>query len=109
MRLFTAWTLGLAFVAGLVGPDALSVAFIALATFVLAFAFRRAPWHSAVLGLTAWATGGAVGRVLTLLGGGHDFAAPSGAGAGVTVLTAYLSAFSGAWVRWAASRLPRQE
>ena len=109
MRRLMAWTLGIAFVAGLHGADALAVVFTALSTFVLAFGFPRAPWRWAVLSLTAWATGAGVGRLLTLLGGGHDFAAPSGAGAGVTVLAAYLSAFAGAWVCWAASRLARQE
>lgn len=68
MHRLTAWTLGLAFAAGLLGPDAIGVVFTALATFVLAFAFRRAPWHWAVLSLTAWATGAGVG-VLVKLGG----------------------------------------
>ena len=109
MRRLTAWTLGLAFAAGLLGPDALSVVVTALATFVLAFGFRRAPWHWAVLSLTAWATGAGVGALLTLLEGGHAFAAPSQAGAGVTVLAAYASAFAGAWVNWVASRLAREQ
>jgi hypothetical protein len=109
MRRLTAWTLGLAFVAGLLGPDAVGVVFTALATFVLAFAFRGAPWRWPVLSLTAWATGAAVGTLLTVLEGGHAFAAPSQAGAGVTVLAAYASAFAGAWVNWVASRLAREQ
>jgi hypothetical protein len=107
MRRLMAWTLGMAFVAGLVGPDALAVVFTALATFVLAFAFRGTPWRWPVLSLTAWATGAGVGALLTLLEGGHAFAAPSQAGAGVTVLAAYASAFAGAWVRWVATRLEK--
>ena len=108
MRRLTAWTLGLAFVGGVLGPDATGVVFTALATFVLAFAFRRAPWHWAVLSLTAWATGAVVGALLTLFEGGRVFA-PSQAGAGVTVLAAYASAFAGAWVNWVASRLAREQ
>ncbi len=109
MRRLTAWTLGLAFVAGLVGPDAIGVVFTALAAFVLAFGFRRTPWHWAVLSLTAWATGAAVGVLLTLLGSGHAFAAPSQAGAAATMLAAYASAFAGTWVNWVASRFVRQQ
>jgi len=109
MRRLAAWTLGLAFAAGLLGPDALGVVVTALATFVLAFAFRYAPWRWAVLSLTAWAAGAAVGLLLTLLEGGHGFAAPSQAGAGVTVLAAYAGAFAGAWLNWIASRLARQQ
>ncbi len=107
MRRLTAWTLGLAFVGGALGPDATGVVFTALATFVLAFAFRRAPWHWAVLSLTAWATGAGVGAVLTLFEQGHYFVPPSRTGAGVVVLAAYASAFAGAWVNWVASRLAR--
>ena len=109
MRRLTAWTLGIAFVAGLLGPDALSVVLTALATFVLAFAFRRAPWHWAVLSLTAWATGAAVGALLTVFESGHAFASPSRVGAGVTVVAAYVSAFAGAWLNWVASRLRREQ
>lgn len=98
----------MAFVGGLLGPDALSVVLTALASFVLAFVFRRAPWRWAVLSLTAWATGAAVGALLTLFEHGQGLAAPSQAGAGVTVLVAYVSAFAGAWVNWVASRLARQ-
>jgi len=109
MRRLAAWTLGLAFVGGVLGPDVTGVVFTALATFVLAFAFRRAPWHWAVLSLTAWATGAAVGALLTLFEGGRVFASPSQAGAGVTVLAAYASAFAGAWLNWVASRLAREQ
>lgn len=109
MRSLLAWALGFSFAAGLLGPDALAVACTALATFVLAFAFGHAPWRWAILSLTAWASGAAVGALLTLLEHGNDFAAPSHAGAGVTVLTAYASAFAGAWVSWVASRLARQQ
>jgi hypothetical protein len=109
VRRLTAWTLGLAFVGGVLGPDATGVVFTALATFVLVFAFRRAPWRCPVLTLTAWATGAAIGALLTLLEGGHAFVAPSQAGAGVTVLAAYASAFAGAWVNWVASRLAREQ
>lgn len=109
MRSLTAWSLGLAFVAGLLGPDTLGVVVTALATFVLAFAYERAPWRWAVLSLMAWATGAAVGILLTLLEGGHDFGTPSqGGGAGITVVAAYASAFAGAWVNWGARRLVRQ-
>jgi hypothetical protein len=104
-----AWTLGVAFAAGLLGPDAVGVVFTALGTFVLAFACRRAPWRWAALSLTAWATGAAVGALLTLLEHGHNLAPPSQAGTGVIVLTAYVSAFAGAWVNWVASRLPREQ
>lgn len=107
MRRLTAWSLGIAFVAGLLGPDAVGVVLTALASFVLAFAFRRAPWHWAVLTLTAWATGAAVGALLTRLGHGVDFAPPRQPGAGLTVLTAYASAFAGAWVSWVATRLEK--
>jgi hypothetical protein len=100
-----AWALGMAFVTGLLGPDALSVVGVALATFVLAFGSRRAPWHWSGLALTAWASGAGVGMLLARLGGGHTFASPSAGGAGVTVLAAYASAFAGAWVRWLASRV----
>ena len=101
----SAWTLGIAFIGGLLGPDALGVVFTAFATFVLAFASQRPPLRWAVVSLTAWATGAAVGALLTLLEGGHDFASPSQAGAGVTVLAAYASALAGTWVKWASSRI----
>lgn len=107
MRGLTAWSLGLAFIAGLLGPDAFGVASTALATFVLAFASGRAPWRWAVLSLTAWATGVAVGMLLTLLFAVHGFAGPSQGGAGITVVAAYASAFAGAWVNWGARRLVR--
>jgi len=103
-----AGTLGIAFGAGLLNP-VFGVFFTALATFVLALAFRRAPWHWAVLSLTAWATGTAVGALLTLVEGGRDVSSSSQAYTGVTVLATYVSAFAGAWVRWVASRLVRQQ
>ena len=109
MRRLTAWTLGLAFIAGLLGRDTLGVVGTALATFVLAFAYGRQPWRWAVLSLTAWATGAAVGILLTLLEDGHHFATPSpGGGAGITVVAAYASAFAGAWLNWGTRRLVRQ-
>jgi hypothetical protein len=103
-----AWTLGIAFVAGLLNP-AFGVIVTAISTFVLAFAFRRAPWRWAVLSLTAWATGAAVGMLLTRMDGAYDFAGLSQASAGVTVLTAYLSAYAGAWLNWVASRVVREQ
>jgi hypothetical protein len=109
MRRLATWTVGLAFAAGLLGLDALGVVATALATFVLAFAFRYAPWRWAVLSLTAWAAGAAVGLLLTLLEGGHGFATRSQADAGVMVLAAFASAFAGAWLSWIASRLARQQ
>ena len=109
MRRLAAWAVGLAFAAGLLGPDALGVVATALATFVLAFAFRYAPWRWAVLSLSAWAAGAAVGLLVTLLEDGHGFAARSQAGAGVTVVAAFASAFAGAWLSWIASRLARQQ
>ena len=108
MRRFMAGALGIAFGAGLLNP-VLGIFFTALATFVLAFAFHRAPWHWAVLSLTAWATGAALGALLTLVEGGRDFSLLSQADPGATVLAAYVSAFAGAWVRWVASRLVRQQ
>jgi hypothetical protein len=107
----TAWMMGVAFAAGLLGPDALGVVVTALVAFVLAFVYGRAPWRWAILSLTAWATGAAVGAVLTLFERGHDFAAPSQsqAIAGVTVLAAYASAVAGAWLNWVASRLHREQ
>lgn len=100
-----AWALGVAFITGLLGPDALSVVGAAFAAFVLACGFRRTPWHWASVSLMAWASGAMIGMLLDRLGGGHTFAPPSQAGAGVTVLAAYVSGFAGAWVRWLASRV----
>ena len=77
-----AWSLGIAFVGGLLGPDVVGVVLTTLGTFVLAFALRRTPWHWAVLSLTAWASGSVVGEVLARLSNGHDFYAPSVVGAG---------------------------
>jgi hypothetical protein len=99
MRYLTACTLGLAFGAGLLGTEALGLVVVALATFVLAFAYGRAPWRWATLSLAAWATGVGLGFLLTLLKEG---------GAGVTVATVYASAFAAAGVNWGARRLVRQ-
>jgi hypothetical protein len=49
-----------------------------------------------------------VSALLNLLNN-HDFAFPSELVGGITVLTAYTSAFAGAYVNWVASRLTRQQ
>jgi len=100
------WALGIAFVAGLMSP-AVAVVCTALATFVLAFASPRAPCRAALLSLTAWGAGIAVSALLNLLNN-HEFASRTELVSGITVLTAYTSAFAGAWVSWVASRLTRQ-
>jgi hypothetical protein len=51
MRYLTACTLGLAFGAGLLSTESLGVVVIALATFVLAFAYGHSPWRWATLSL----------------------------------------------------------
>lgn len=103
-----AWTSGIAFVGGACGPDSVGVLCTGLAAFVQAYAFRRAPWRWAVLAITAWAMGAAVGTILNRLGGDIS-AAPSRVGAGITVLMAYTSALAGVSLRWAATRIARPE
>ena len=109
MRRLTAWTLGIGFIGGLLGPDAIGAVFTALAAFVLAFALRRPPWRWGLLCVAAWASGTVVGALLTILGHGRTSVPPSQAGAGVTVLAAYASAFAGSWLNWIASRLIREQ
>jgi uncharacterized membrane protein YjjB (DUF3815 family) len=99
MRRLTDWSLGVAFVAGLLGPNRLGVVVTALATFALAFTFGRAPWRWPVLTLTAWATGAAVATLLNLLESSHE---------ATTVVAAYASAFAGAWLNWGARRIVRE-
>ena len=98
MRYLTACTLGLAFGAGLLGTEWLGVVVIALATFVLAFAYGHAPWRWATLSLAAWAMGVGLGVLLTMLEEG---------GPGVTVAAVYASAFAAAGVNWGARRARR--
>ncbi len=71
MRRLTAWPLGIAFIGGLLGPDAIGAVFTALAAFVLAFALRRPPWRWGLLCVAAWASGTVVGALLTILGHGR--------------------------------------
>ena len=106
MRRMMAWTTGIAFLGGVCGPDAVGVLLTGFAAFVLAYAFRRAPWRWAVLAITAWAVGAGMGAFLNLLGANIS-APPSQVGAGVTVLIAYASAFAGYSLSWAASRIAR--
>ena len=101
-----AWSTGIAFLGGVCGPDAVGVLLTGFAAFVQAYAYRRAPWRWAVLAVTAWAVGAGMGAFLNLLGDPVS-ARPSQAGAGVTVLIAYASAFAGCSLNWAASRIAR--
>jgi hypothetical protein len=82
--------------------------FAAFGAFIQGCANPRAPWRWAIQTLAAWAAGTGVGTLLTFVGGGHAFEAPSQLGAGLTVIAAYASAVVGAALAWVSSRLARQ-